>query len=489
MIFSPDNRQILSYSSAAAVAQKAAVHILSVFPDGYASSGSGTITGANDVVTAAHVVYSHEHGGEASSVLITPYRFDTLKPFGAVTGTKLDIPDGWQWYESYAYDYALITMERPIGYYTDWINLGVITTNSASQLTQSYGYPGDLASGDSLVYAPGSDGILNGNVLHYYGSMDAAGGQSGSGVLSTYPVPTLIGLVSHENITYNYNGILAITNSVRTDLTGWMEGNNTALSAPISSSAPRETVDTLALFYYAFLNRDPDTEGLNFWLTTVLSGEKIESVAQSFFHSTEFSSSAIASLSAPLFIDYLYSHILDRSADEAGRNFWVQALEQGTPRSTLASSFAQSPEYYEIHRLNLYEIWHRHYNDFSVEAYGTNENEQLVAPQGDSMLFGGGGNDTITGGDFDDYLWGGTGNDLLTGREGRDFFAWDIGEGIDTATDFNPAQDTLRLRSDFSWSWGSSSSGWLTLTTSGGEGIILTGILTDQSTSIKVIYG
>lgn len=489
MIFSPDNRQILSYNTSSGVAQRSAVQIITVFPDGYAATGSGTITGANDVVTAAHVVYSKEHGGAAISILITPERFDTLKPFGSVTGIDINVPSGWTLSESYAYDYALVTMSRPIGYYTGWIDLGSISTYTASQIIQSYGYPGDLRSGDSLVYTPGSNGVLNGNILRYYGTLDAYGGQSGSGVLSQGSTPSLIGLVSHENITYDYNGILAMTSPVRTELVEWMEGNNSTLAAPISSNIPRATIDTLSLYYYAFLNRAPDTAGLAYWTQTVISGEKIETVAQSFFASPEFSTSTTASLSTSQFVDYLYTHILGRATDAGGHDFWVKALNHGILRSELASSFAQSTEYYETHRLDLYEIWHRQYNDFAVEAYGTNENETLVASQGDSMLFGDGGNDTILGGNFDDYLWGGRGNDLLTGGGGRDFFAWDTGEGIDTVTDFNIAQDALRLRSDFIWSWGSSSQGWLALTTPNAGGIILTGILPQESTSVTIING
>jgi hypothetical protein len=319
--------------------------------------------------------------------------------------------------------------------------------------------------------------------------MDAAGGQSGSGVLSQGLTPTLIGLISHENITYNYNGILAMTTPVRTEITGWMESNDTELSGPIRSDLPQNTVETLSLFYYAFLNRDPDAEGLLFWAQSVTSGVEIETIAKSFFDSTEFSSTATASLSTPSFVDYLYTHILSRSADEGGRNFWIQALEHGFERSVLATSFAQSEEFHDLHRLDLYEIWHRQYNDFALEAYGTIENETLIAAEGDSMLFGDEGADTLLGGAYDDYLWGGVGNDTLSGGEGDDFFAWDIGEGIDTITDFNTAQDVLRLRSDFDWSWGSSSQGWLALLSDANNGIVLSGISTDHSAQIAVIQG
>ncbi len=489
MIFSPDDRQLLSYSSTANYALSSAVQILSVFPDGYVSEGSGTITGANDVLTAAHVVYSREHGGEATSFLITPERFDTLKPFGSVTATVADVPLGWTAYENYSFDYALITMDRPIGYYTGWTGLGVVTSASASQITQSYGYPGDLGSGDSLVYTPGSNGVLYDNILRYYGSMDAAGGQSGSGILSQGSSPSLIGLISHENVTYNYNGILAMTSSVRTEITGWMENNDSELSGPIRSDIPESTVDTLALFYYAFLNRDPDVQGLSFWAQSVASGVTTDSVAKDFFNSTEFSSSTTASLSDTLFVDYLYTHILGRNPDQGGHGFWVQALQEGYERSVLATEFAQSEEFHTMHRLDLYEIWHRQFNDFALEAYGTIENETLIAANGDSMLFGDKGSDTLQGGSFEDYLWGGIGNDTLSGGAGEDFFAWDTGEGIDTISDFNPTEDALRLRSDFDWSWGVSSQGWLALRAADGEGIVLSGISADQSASIAVIQG
>lgn len=489
MIFSPDDRQLLSYSSTADNRMTSAVQILSVFPDGYVSEGSGTITGANDVLTAAHVVYSQEHGGEATSYLITPYRFDNIKPFGSVTATIADVPLGWTTSESYAFDYALITLPRPIGYYTGWINLGVVTATSASQLTQSYGYPGDLKSGDSLVYTPGSGGELNGNILRYYGTMDAAGGQSGSGVLSQGDIPTLIGLISHENITYNYNGVLAMTSSVRSEIMGWMESNDTDLRDPISSDLPQNTIETLSLFYYAFLDRDPDVDGLNFWAQSVSSGAAIETVAEAFFDSTEFSSTTTASLSDSEFVNYLYTHILGRNAEQIGHDFWLMALNSGFERSILASSFAQSEEFHNQHRLDLYEIWHRQYNDFAVEAYGTVENETLIAANGDSMLFGDEGDDTISGREYNDYLWGGVGNDILSGGEGGDFFAWDIGEGIDTISDFNLTEDVLRLRSNFEWSWGSSSQGWLALYSDTENGIILMGITEEQSSQIVVMQG
>jgi Ca2+-binding RTX toxin-like protein len=42
--------------------------------------------------------------------------------------------------------------------------------------------------------------------------------------------------------------------------------------------------------------------------------------------------------------------------------------------------------------------------------------------------------------DGNDKLYGGTGDDTLTGGGGPDYF--DCGQGLDTITDFNSAEDT-----------------------------------------------
>jgi V8-like Glu-specific endopeptidase len=49
----------------------AIVSISVTFPDGTATNGSGVMVGPNDVLTAAHVVYSAVHGGAATNVTVS----------------------------------------------------------------------------------------------------------------------------------------------------------------------------------------------------------------------------------------------------------------------------------------------------------------------------------------------------------------------------------------------------------------------------------
>jgi len=63
----------------------------------------------------------------------------------------------------------------------------------------------------------------------------------------------------------------------------------------------------------------------------------------------------------------------------------------------------------------------------------------LVGGSEPDILYGHAGNDTLDGGGGNDYLNGGAGNDILTGGAGNDHFVFKFGDGLDTITDFTPA--------------------------------------------------
>jgi Ca2+-binding RTX toxin-like protein len=89
---------------------------------------------------------------------------------------------------------------------------------------------------------------------------------------------------------------------------------------------------------------------------------------------------------------------------------------------------------------------------------GGNGNDQLVAGAGEDELLGGAGDDVLNGGLDNDTLDGGAGNDILEGGGGNDtlkggagidqFVLGNLGDGIDTITDFKvtgSAQDQIVL--------------------------------------------
>ncbi|MBK5969233.1 MULTISPECIES: beta strand repeat-containing protein [Thiorhodovibrio] len=93
-------------------------------------------------------------------------------------------------------------------------------------------------------------------------------------------------------------------------------------------------------------------------------------------------------------------------------------------------------------------------SDVSDTMEGGSGEDTLSGFGGDDTLDGGAGDDSLTGGTGDDSLTGGTGDDSLTGGAGADTFVHNgAGDGLDTITDFNAAEDTLDIPSLNGWRW------------------------------------
>jgi len=75
--------------------------------------------------------------------------------------------------------------------------------------------------------------------------------------------------------------------------------------------------------------------------------------------------------------------------------------------------------------------------DGNDDLDGGDGDDYLEAGQGDDVVFGGAGNDDLRGNDGDDQLWGNAGNDIMIGGAGSDNFLYDVGDGLDTVSDFN----------------------------------------------------
>jgi len=83
-------------------------------------------------------------------------------------------------------------------------------------------------------------------------------------------------------------------------------------------------------------------------------------------------------------------------------------------------------------------------NDFIV---GGGYGDKISGRGGADALFGFDGADALDGGPGADFLSGGPGDDDLTGGSGRDIFSFQVGEtGHDRISDFDPAQDQIRLQ-------------------------------------------
>lgn len=94
-------------------------------------------------------------------------------------------------------------------------------------------------------------------------------------------------------------------------------------------------------YYARYLHRQADDGGRAHWVGQLRSGASIVDVEDYFVTSREYS---YFNASNRAFVDALYSDILHRSADGAGRDHWVNMLNGGMTRGDISNVFLNSRE-------------------------------------------------------------------------------------------------------------------------------------------------
>ena len=98
--------------------------------------------------------------------------------------------------------------------------------------------------------------------------------------------------------------------------------------------------------YTKVLNRKPDKNGLNDWVSQLKNRTKSGAeVAQGFICSQEL---AKRNLSNSAYVEMLYQTFFDRASDKSGKSYWVKQLETGMSRNYVFRGFANSAEFQKI---------------------------------------------------------------------------------------------------------------------------------------------
>ena len=105
-------------------------------------------------------------------------------------------------------------------------------------------------------------------------------------------------------------------------------------------------VDPTARLYRAFLGRAPDASGLMFWIGRRRAGTwSLTRMADSFATSNEFTTK-YGTLTNRAFVTRIYTDVLERSADQAGVDYWTRKLDTGSKtRGGVMVGFSESSEY------------------------------------------------------------------------------------------------------------------------------------------------
>jgi len=97
--------------------------------------------------------------------------------------------------------------------------------------------------------------------------------------------------------------------------------------------------------YQAAFNRAPDNDGLKYWIGILDSGFNLQDVSSAFLLSDEFKTMYGSNPTNSEFVTKLYSHVLHRTPDQGGYDYWVDLLDkyQINARDTLIN-FSESDE-------------------------------------------------------------------------------------------------------------------------------------------------
>lgn len=96
--------------------------------------------------------------------------------------------------------------------------------------------------------------------------------------------------------------------------------------------------------YQAAFNRTPDAGGLGYWIAALDKGASLSDVANGFISSAEFKALYGSSPTNAAFVAGLYDHVLHRTPDQGGNDYWNGLLTHGTSRADVLASFSESPE-------------------------------------------------------------------------------------------------------------------------------------------------
>jgi diphthamide synthase (EF-2-diphthine--ammonia ligase) len=140
----------------------------------------------------------------------------------------------------------------------------------------------------------------------------------------------------------------------------------------------------IARLYTALLSRDPEPEGLWFYINQIRDGDMtLESASWGFLNSPEAQTRfGYTALGDREFVELLYHVVLGRDGEEAGIQYYLNELANVRGRASVALSFSMSPE-------NQARVGNKEYAAFEPEPAGGGGGVPVPPPDD-----GGGGGDT-----------------------------------------------------------------------------------------------
>jgi len=195
--------------------------------------GSGVMIDKNHVLTAGHCVYSHSHGGWADSIKIVPGADNGNEPFGHAWTINMRCYSRWINNAEAEHDFAILTLDRDIGFQTGWLELysSFPWSSIYTGLLNTAGYPYDLDIGRNMYYTY-DNGDYASEYIHFY-YLDISGGQSGSPVW-IYDGTTvhILSIIAYSRVGVDINYGPRINWNKRDCINNWITADETLIDKP-----------------------------------------------------------------------------------------------------------------------------------------------------------------------------------------------------------------------------------------------------------------
>lgn len=143
-------------------------------------------------------------------------------------------------------------------------------------------------------------------------------------------------------ITSHHNGAATVGVGTTSDKIAGVENINFR-DATLTFDADSNAAFVMRLYDSTF-DRGPDAQGLDYWLDQMDAGVSKSTVATAFLQSPEFAQAA-GTLSTEDFVDFLYVKALGRPSETTGKAYWIDQIDGGLGRGDALLSFSESAEH------------------------------------------------------------------------------------------------------------------------------------------------
>ncbi|MCR4895765.1 MAG: DUF4214 domain-containing protein [Lachnospiraceae bacterium] len=168
--------------------------------------------------------------------------------------------------------------------------------------------------------------------------------------LTTLDTPKNVGREIALTTQSRFGGTYCYTDPAGNEYTALPKNSNASVHLTRALSGGEMTRKFIARLYRVFLNRTAEQWELDSWTEQMVDDGLTErltagEVAAGFIFSPEFQN---RNLCNSHYLDYLYSGLFDRPADEEGKAGWTELMDSGYSRERVAQGFLTSPEFQNL---------------------------------------------------------------------------------------------------------------------------------------------